>query len=60
MRWFGQGNSMTKHEIERLIHKLIVDGFLAENLQLNNGIVCAYLVPGLHSLEIIRENTVQV
>ncbi|XP_014206098.1 Bloom syndrome protein homolog [Copidosoma floridanum] len=45
-KYFGCGAEMTKHEIERLMHNLIVEGYLCENLQLNNGIVCSYVVPG--------------
>ena len=51
---------MTKYEIERLLHKLVVEGILCENMQPNNGIVCAYVAPGRLANDFLRENEIRV
>lgn len=58
--YLGRGKEMTKHEIERLIHNLIVESYLSENLVPNNGIVCSYIVPGKLALNFLMEESVQV
>lgn len=58
--WFGRGHSLTKHEIERILHNLVVEGYLSENMIPNNGIVCAYVAPGKLAHELIYQDNVQV
>ena len=51
---------MTKHEIERLLHNLVIEGYLCENMELKNGIVCAYVAPGRLANELLYQNNIQV
>ncbi|XP_016845687.1 Bloom syndrome protein homolog isoform X1 [Nasonia vitripennis] len=58
--WYGLGHSLTKYEIERILHNLVIQGFLCENLEPNHGIVCAYLAPGLRAKEILSQNNIKL
>jgi hypothetical protein len=51
---------MTKCEIERLLHNLVIEGYLCENMELNNGIVCAYVAPGRLAEELLHRDNIQV
>ncbi|XP_011503226.1 PREDICTED: Bloom syndrome protein homolog [Ceratosolen solmsi marchali] len=58
--WFGRGKSMTKCEIERLLHNLVIEGYLCENMELNNGMICAYVAPGQLANELLYHSNVQI
>ncbi|KAJ8664571.1 hypothetical protein QAD02_006233 [Eretmocerus hayati] len=58
--WFARGHSMTKGEIERLLHKLITENYLVENMEPNNGVVCAYLALGKFADDLLVKNNVQI
>lgn len=51
---------MTKYEIERLLHNLVIEGFLCENMEPNHGIVCAYVAPGWRANDILSKDNIKV
>ncbi|XP_058795106.1 recQ-like DNA helicase Blm [Phymastichus coffea] len=59
-QWYGRGKSITKYEIERLMHILVVNNYLCENMEPNNGIVCAYLALGVYANELLYGRDVQI
>ncbi|KAJ8664569.1 hypothetical protein QAD02_006231 [Eretmocerus hayati] len=59
-RWFGRGKLMDKKDIERLIHKLVIEGYLVEHMQEVNGVVRAYIVPGKLADDLLKKDGVQI
>ncbi|XP_014208205.1 Bloom syndrome protein homolog [Copidosoma floridanum] len=57
---YGKAKSWPKHDIERLLHKLVVDGYLKENLYINNEISCAYIALGGKAAEFMNSNSIKI
>jgi bloom syndrome protein len=57
---YGKGKMWKKHEIERLMHKLVIDGYLKENLYINHEITCAYVGLGPKAHEFMTSNNIKV
>ncbi|THK33110.1 Bloom syndrome protein homolog [Diachasma alloeum] len=53
---YGRGKSWNKSDVERLIHKLVVDGLLEEEMVIKNDMTAAYLRLTKHSGEFMRSN----
>ena len=45
---------MSKYDIERLLHQLVIGGYLIEKMQLNNEITCAYVYLGARAEELLN------
>ena len=57
---YGRGKSWNKVDIERLLHKLVIDDYLKEDLYIKNEIACAYLKIGTKADEFMRSKNAKV
>ncbi|XP_008211497.1 Bloom syndrome protein homolog isoform X1 [Nasonia vitripennis] len=57
---YGHGKSWQKNDIERLLHKLVIDGYLKENLYVNNEITCSYVGVGPKAQELMTSSSIQI
>ncbi|XP_008210070.1 Bloom syndrome protein homolog [Nasonia vitripennis] len=58
--YYGKGKSWLKHDIERLLHKLVIEGYLGESMYINNEITCAYLRLGANAKELMTTNSIKL
>ncbi|XP_015515490.2 Bloom syndrome protein homolog [Neodiprion lecontei] len=59
-RIFGRGKNWKKNDIERLLHKLVIDQYLQENMYINNEITCAYLKIGPKGRELLTKTNLKI
>ncbi|XP_012280002.1 Bloom syndrome protein homolog [Orussus abietinus] len=57
---YGRGKSWNRGDIERLIHKLVIDDYLKEDMYINNEIACAYLKIGNKVKELMMDKNKKV
>lgn len=58
--FYGKGKSWTKHHIERLLHKLVIEEYLGESMYINNEITCAYVGLGSKAKDLMTSNSIKV
>ncbi|XP_014233989.1 Bloom syndrome protein homolog isoform X1 [Trichogramma pretiosum] len=58
--WYGKGESLTKNEVERILHNLLVGEYLCEVMLPNNNIMTGYVTVGKNAPELLNTNNVQI
>ncbi|XP_063992518.1 recQ-like DNA helicase Blm [Diachasmimorpha longicaudata] len=54
---YGLGKAWNKSDVERLVHKLVIDGLLEEEMIIKNDMTAAYLRLSKKTMEFMRSNT---
>ncbi|XP_012061764.1 PREDICTED: Bloom syndrome protein homolog [Atta cephalotes] len=57
---YGRGKSWNKSDIERLLHYMVLQEYLQENMYINNEIACAYVKIGPKASELMTKKDVKV
>ncbi|CAL1683242.1 unnamed protein product [Lasius platythorax] len=57
---YGRGKSWNKSNIERLLHYMVLQEYLQENMYINNEIACAYLKIGPKASQLMTSKDVKV
>lgn len=57
---YGRGKSWNKSNIERLLHYMVLQEYLQENMYINNEIACAYLKIGPKASQLMTRTDVKV
>ena len=57
---YGKGKTWNKGDIERLLHKLVIEGYLQEEMHINNEIACAYIQIGGKASELMTNKNHKV
>lgn len=57
---YGRGKSWNKGDIERLLHHMVLQEYLQENMYINNEIACAYVKIGPKASELMTRKDVKV
>ncbi|XP_033216323.1 Bloom syndrome protein homolog [Belonocnema kinseyi] len=57
---YGKGKSWNKGDIERLLHKLVIEGYLQEEMYINNEIACAYIQVGSKATELMNNKNAKI
>ncbi|EFN70165.1 Bloom syndrome protein-like protein [Camponotus floridanus] len=57
---YGRGKSWNKNNIERLLHYMVLQEYLQENMYINNEIACAYLKIGPKASELMTKKDTKV
>ncbi|XP_029163076.1 Bloom syndrome protein homolog isoform X2 [Nylanderia fulva] len=57
---YGRGKSWNKTNIERLLHYMVLQEYLQENMYINNEIACAYLKIGPKASQLMTRKDVKV
>ncbi|KAL6428433.1 hypothetical protein ACFW04_008600 [Cataglyphis niger] len=57
---YGRGKSWDKNNIERLLHYMVLQEYLQEDMYINNEIACAYLKIGPKASELMTRKNVKV
>ncbi|XP_070154798.1 recQ-like DNA helicase Blm [Polyergus mexicanus] len=57
---YGRGKSWDKSNIERLLHYMVLQEYLQENMYINNEIACAYLKIGPKASELMTRKNIKV
>ncbi|XP_012267844.2 Bloom syndrome protein homolog [Athalia rosae] len=57
---FGRGKNWKKNDIERLLHKLVIDQYLQEDMYINNEIACAYLKIGPRGRDLLTKQNIKI
>ncbi|KAL0125423.1 hypothetical protein PUN28_004506 [Cardiocondyla obscurior] len=57
---YGRGKSWAKSDIERLLHYMVLQEYLQEDMYINNEIACAYVKIGPKASEIMTKKDVKV
>ncbi|XP_011505803.1 PREDICTED: Bloom syndrome protein homolog [Ceratosolen solmsi marchali] len=59
-RFYGKGKSLAEHDIERLLHKLVIENYLEETMYVNNEITYAYLKLGSNAKILMTSSTLKL
>ncbi|XP_015430995.1 PREDICTED: Bloom syndrome protein homolog [Dufourea novaeangliae] len=57
---YGYGRSWNRGDIERLLHHMVLEGYLQEHMYINNEIACAYVKIGPNASELMTKNDAKV
>ncbi|XP_072758211.1 uncharacterized protein Blm isoform X2 [Anoplolepis gracilipes] len=57
---YGRGKSWNKNNIERLLHYMVLQEYLQENMYINNEIACAYIKIGPKASELMTRKDTKV
>ncbi|XP_011704648.1 PREDICTED: Bloom syndrome protein homolog isoform X1 [Wasmannia auropunctata] len=57
---YGRGKSWNKSDIERLLHHMVLQEYLQENMYINNEIACAYVKIGPKASELMTKKDVKI
>ncbi|XP_024224893.1 Bloom syndrome protein homolog isoform X1 [Bombus impatiens] len=57
---YGRGRSWNRHDIERLLHYMVLKEYLQEQMYINNEIACAYLKIGPNASELMTKKDIKV
>ncbi|XP_043472654.1 Bloom syndrome protein homolog [Leptopilina heterotoma] len=57
---YGKAKSWNKGDIERLLHKLVIEGYLCEEMYINNEIACAYIQIGHKANEFMTNKSAKI
>ncbi|XP_014238784.1 Bloom syndrome protein homolog isoform X2 [Trichogramma pretiosum] len=58
--FYGKGKAWAKNDIERILRKLIIDGYLKETLYINNEIACSYVVLGPNAPKLMTSDEIKI
>lgn len=57
---YGRGRSWNKVDIERLLHKLVIEEYLKEDMYIKNEIACGYIKLGQNAEAFMRSKDTKV
>ncbi|XP_043268552.1 Bloom syndrome protein homolog isoform X2 [Venturia canescens] len=57
---YGRGKAWNKIDIERLLHKLVIDELLQEDMYIKNEMACGYIKIGPKALDFMRSNDTKI
>ncbi|XP_032687274.1 Bloom syndrome protein homolog isoform X2 [Odontomachus brunneus] len=57
---YGRGKSWKRNDIERLLHYMVLQEYLQENMYINNEIACAYVKIGPKASQLMTKNDIKI